>query len=99
MAEQSIDDLPGIAPPLLGLPIGEARRVARKRAAAQLWVKLVDSDEPQLQVVKQLPEPGDELGEDRVVKVEIATRPWIQFLPGVYQDVDEENADFLQRFL
>jgi phage tail-like protein len=99
MAEQIIDELPRIAPPLVGLPIGEARRVARKRAGAQLWVKLVDSDDPQLHVVKQFPEPGAELREDRVVKVEIATRPWIQFLPGIYQDADEENADFLQRFL
>jgi phage tail-like protein len=99
MAEQGIDDLPKIAPPLLGLPIGEARRVARKRAGAELWVKLVDSEEPQLHVVKQSPTPGEPLREDRVVKVEIATRPWIQFLPGVYQDSDEENADFLQRFL
>jgi phage tail-like protein len=31
--------------------------------------------------------------------VEIATRPWINYLPGIYQDADEENADFLQRFL
>jgi phage tail-like protein len=99
MAEQSIDDLPRIAPPLLGLPIGEARRVARKRAGARLWVKLVDSEDPQLHVVNQRPAPGEELGEDRLVKVEIATRPWIQFLPGIFQDADEENADFLQRFL
>jgi phage tail-like protein len=31
--------------------------------------------------------------------VEIATRPAINYLPGIYQDADEENADFLQRFL
>jgi phage tail-like protein len=34
-----------------------------------------------------------------VIKVEIASRPWIQYLPSIYQDADEENADFLQRFL
>lgn len=94
-----VDELPRIAPPLLGLPIGEARRVARKRAGAQLAVKLVDSEEKQLHVVRQFPEAGDDLDERRVMKVEIATRPWIQFLPGIYQDADEENADFLQRFL
>jgi phage tail-like protein len=94
-----VDELPLIAPPLLGLPIGEARRVARKRAGAKLTVKLVDSEEKQLHVVRQFPEPGDDLDEGRSIKVEIATRPWIQFLPGIYQDADEENADFLQRFL
>jgi len=99
MAEQNVDTLPRIAPPLLGLPIGEARRVARKRAGAELTIKLVDSEEKQLHVVRQLPESGDVLDERRAIKVEIATRPWIQFLPGIYQDADEENADFLQRFL
>jgi phage tail-like protein len=99
MAEQTVDTLPAIAPPLLGMPIGEARRVARKRAGATLEIKLVDSEEKQLHVVRQLPEAGDELSERRVIKVEIASRPWIQFLPGIYQDADEENADFLQRFL
>src|SRR2546428_5775674 len=99
MAEQSVDRLPLIAPPLVGLPIGEARRVARKRAGANLQIKLVDSEEKQLHGVRQFPEPGDELNDSRLVKVEVATRPWIQFLPGIFQDADEENADFLQRFL
>jgi phage tail-like protein len=50
-------------------------------------------------VVRQFPEAGDELNESRVIKVEIATKPWINYLPGIYQDADEEHADFLQRFL
>src|SRR2546425_1709756 len=99
MAEQTVETLPRIAPPLVGMPIGEARRVARKRAGATLAIKLVDSEEKQLHVVRQFPEPGDELNDSRLVKVEVATRPWIQFLPGIFQDADEENADFLQRFL
>src|SRR2546421_4260335 len=99
MAEQTVDTLPRIAPPLVGMPIGEARRVARKRAGATLAIKLVDSEEKQLHVVRQVPDAGDELNDERVIKVEIATRPWIQFLPGIYGDADEENADFLQRFL
>jgi len=99
MAEQSAETLPAIAPPLLGLPIGEARRMAKKRAGATLEIKLVDSEDKQLHVVTQDPDPGDVLDDRRVIKVEIATRPWIQYLPGIYQDADEENADFLQRFL
>jgi phage tail-like protein len=99
MAEQNAETLPAIAPPLVGLPIGEARRVAKKRAGATVEIKLVDSEEKQLHVVTQVPEPGDALDDRRVIKVEIATRPWIQYLPGIYQDADEENADFLQRFL
>src|SRR5438876_1259633 len=99
MAEQTVDTLPRIAPPLVGMPIGEARRVARKRAGATLAIKLVDSEEKQLHVVRQVPDAGDELNDERVIKVEIATRPAINYLPGIYQDSDEENADFLQRFM
>jgi len=99
MAELKLESLPAIAPPILGLPIGEARRLVKKRAGATLVVKLVDSEEKPLHVTRQFPEAGDELNEKREMKVEVSTRPWIQFLPGIYQDSDEENADFLQRFL
>src|SRR2546423_2999036 len=99
MAEQTVDTLPAIAPPLVGMPIGEARRMARKRAGATVEIKLVDSEEKQLHVVRQFPEAGDELSERRGIKVGIATPPWIPFLPRVFPDADEENADFLQRFL
>src|SRR5260370_10412326 len=98
MAEPILNP-PPIAPPLLGLPLGQARRVAKKRAQAKVEFKLVDSEEKALHVVRQFPEAGDELNDSRVIKVEIATRPWINYVPGIYQDADEENADFLQRFL
>src|SRR5260370_32563590 len=98
MAEPTLH-APPIAPPLLGLPLGQARRVAKKRAQAKVEFKLVDSEEKALHVVRQFPEAGDELNDNRVIKVEIATRPWINYVPGIYQDADEENADFLQRFL
>ena len=98
LAEQ-IFETPAIAPPLLGLPLGQARRVARRRAQARVEFKLVDSEEKALTVVRQYPEAGDALPQSRLIKVEIATRPWIDFLPGIYQDADEENADFLRRFL
>jgi phage tail-like protein len=92
-------DRPAIVPSLLGLPLGQARRAARRQAQATLEFKLVDSGEKALTVVRQFPEAGDEVPDSAVIKVEIASRPWIQFLPGIYQDADEENADFLQRFL
>src|SRR5438105_7080472 len=90
---------PPIAPPLLRLPLGEARRLAKRRAQATVEFKLVDSEEKALTVVRQVPEAGDELSDDRVIQVEIASRPWINYLPAIYQDADEENADFLQRLL
>ena len=98
MAEQPINT-PALAPPLLGLPLGEARRMAKKRSQAKVEFKLVESEAKALTVVRQFPEAGDELNDARVIKVEIATRPAINYLPGIYQDADEENADFLQRFL
>ncbi len=88
MAELPID-MPALTPPLVGLPLGQARRLARKRAQAKVEFKLVDSEEKALTVVRQYPEPGDELPDPRVIKVEIATRPWINHLPGIYQDADE----------
>src|SRR5882724_9339356 len=94
MAELPID-MPALTPPLVGLPLGRARRLARKRAQATVEFKLVDSEEKALTVVRQYPEPGDELSESRVIKVEIATRPWINCLPGIYQDADEENLEFV----
>jgi len=98
MAEQTWDT-PSITPSLMGLRLAEARRLAKKRSQATVEFKLVDSEEKALTVVRQYPEAGDELSPSRVIKVEIATRPWINYLPGIYQDADEENADFLQRFL
>src|SRR5437868_11404606 len=98
MAER-IFETPAIAPPLLGLPLGQARRLARRRAQARVEFKLVDSEEKALTVVRQYPEAGEALSPSRLIKVEIATRPWINYLPGIYQDADEEHADFLQRFL
>jgi phage tail-like protein len=98
MAETPINT-PALAPPLIGLPLGQARRMAKKRAQAKVEFKLVDSEAKALTVVRQFPEAGDELPDSRVIKVEIATRPAINYLPGIYQDADEENADFLQRFL
>src|SRR2546421_12845296 len=98
MAER-IFETPAVAPPLFGLPLGQARRVARRRAQARVEFKLVDSEEKALTVVRQYPEAGEALPPSRLIKVDIATRPWIDFLPGIYQDADEENADFLRRFL
>jgi len=98
MAEQPVN-LPALAPPLLGLPLGQARRLARKRADAKIEFKLVDSEAKALTIVRQFPEEGDELNDARLIKVEVASRPWINYLPGIYQDADEDNADFLQRFL
>src|SRR2546421_10045603 len=98
MAER-IFETPAVAPPLFGLPLGQARRVARRRAQARVEFKLVDSEEKAFTVVCQSPEAGEALPPSRLIKVDIATRPWIDFLPGIYQDADEENADFLRRFL
>src|SRR6267142_2209075 len=91
MAELPIE-MPALAPPLVGLPLGQARRLARRRAQARVEFRLVESEEKALTVVRQYPEPGDELPDPRVIKIEIATRPWINYLPGIYQDSDQENA-------
>src|SRR5439155_24910998 len=98
MAER-IFETPAVAPPLFGLPLGQARRVARRRAQARVEFKLVDSEEKAFTVVCQSPEAGEALPPSRLFKVDIATRPWFDFLTGFYHDADEENADFPRRFL
>src|SRR5437868_12876897 len=98
MAEQTVDTLPAIAPPLVGMPIGEARRVARKRAGATLTIKLVDSEDKQLPVGRQFPAADEALNGRRAIKGKFATRPLSLFFPGLYQAADVENAAFLQRF-
>src|SRR5437868_14783626 len=95
MAER-IFETPAVAPPLFGLPLGQARRVARRRAQARVEFKLVDSEEKAFTVVRQSPEAGEALPPSRLIKADIPTRPWIDFLPGIYQAADEEYADFLR---
>src|SRR5437764_11246290 len=60
---------------------------------------MIDSECNARTVGRQCPEACDELNDARVIKVEIATKPAINYLPGISQDADEENADFMQRFL
>jgi phage tail-like protein len=91
--------LPAIAPDLVGLTLADARRLARKRAGARIEFRVVESDEKMFSIVRQSPEPGGDLNDARVIKVELASRAWIHYLPAIYQDADEENGDFLQRFL
>ncbi len=90
---------PKIAPNLVGLSLGEARRLAKKRVGAKVDLRLVESDaaEPH-RVISQNPHAGEELS-NGTIQISVAARSWIQYLPGIYQDSDEENADFLKRFL
>src|SRR5260370_40856154 len=97
MAEQTINT-PALAPPLLGLPLGEARRVAKKRAQAKVEFKLVDSEAKALTVVRQHPEAGDELNHPRTIKGELASRPAFNYPPGLYQAAHRENDHFRQSF-
>jgi phage tail-like protein len=50
-------------------------------------------------VVGQSPAPGGKLPANRVIRVEVAQKSWVRHLPGIYQDSDEDHADFLRRFL
>jgi len=81
------------------MPIGEARRMARKRAGATVEIKLVESEEKQLHVVRQFSRrrrrafrAARHQGRDRHPALDPVPP---RRLPGA----DEENADFLQRFL
>ena len=88
---------PILAPNLVGSSLGDARRVAKKRAGAKLDIKLVESDAPTHTVIRQRPPFGEEV--DGTIQVDVAAKSWVGFLPGIYQDADEENADFLRRYL
>ena len=71
----------------------DARRLAKARADATLDVVVVETRDRPKTVVGQTPAAGEPLPADKVVRVEIAQPSWIRFLPGVFQDTDEEHAD------
>jgi phage tail-like protein len=100
MAEK-LDGAPEVpvTPDLVGELLWDARRLARARADASLEVVVVETRDRPRTVVGQAPSPGEPLPEDKVVRVEVAQPSWIRNLPGLYQDSDEEQADFLKRFL
>jgi phage tail-like protein len=86
-------------PDLVGELIWDARRLAKARADAKLDVVVVETKDRPKTVVGQYPPPGEPLPKDRTIKVEVAQSSWVRALPGIYQDTDEEHADFLKRFL
>ncbi len=88
-----------VAPDLIGELLWDARRLARARADARLDVVVVETRDRAKTVVGQDPAPGDPLPKSRVIRVEVALPSWLRNLPGIYQDTDEEHADFLRRFL
>lgn len=90
---------PKRTPQLVGELLWDARKLAKARADATLDVVVVETRDRPKTIVAQTPPAGDALPDDRVIRVEVAQPSWIRFLPGVYQDADEENSDFLKRFL
>ncbi len=88
-----------VAPDLVGELLWDARRLAKARADATLEVVVVETRDRAKTVVSQNPPPGAKLGPKRVIRVEVAQPSWLRSLPGIYQDTDEEHADFLKRFL
>ncbi len=88
-----------VAPNLVGELLWDARRLAKARANARLEVVVVETRDRPRTVVGQIPGAGDPLGDKRLIRVEVAQPSWIRSLPGIYQDTDEEQADFLKRFL
>lgn len=88
-----------VTPTLVGELLWDARRLAKARADATLEIVIVETRDRPKTVIDQIPAAGEPLPEDRVIMVEVALPSWIRALPGVFQDTDEENADFLKRFL
>lgn len=86
-------------PSLVGELLWDARRLAKARADATLDVMIVETRDRPKTVVGQSPAEGEPLPENKVIFVEVAMPSWIRSLPGIFQDTDEERADFLKRFL
>jgi phage tail-like protein len=99
-AQKAPESAAKIAPELVGLPIGEARAIVRKRLGIELDFKILERpDRIQGTIVAQKPPAGGEVDEEKGLLVEIAGDSWMRFLPGIYQDSDEDNGDFLKKFL
>lgn len=88
-----------MTPNLVGELLWDARRLAMAHAGCTLDVRVTETRERPRTVVAQSPPPGAPLPPDRVVRVDVSMPSWVRHLPGIFQDVDEEHADFLARFL
>jgi phage tail-like protein len=77
----------------------DARRLAKARADAKLDIVIVEARERPRTIVGQDPLPGLPLPANKTIRVEVSTPSWLRNLPGIYQDTDEEHADFMKRFL
>lgn len=87
------------APELLGLPVGDARALVRKRLGVELTLRLVERPDRILgTVVTQKPPAGGALTEE-TIHIDVAADTWMRFMPGVFQDADEDNGDFLKKFI
>lgn len=88
-----------LTPDLTGKSVAEARRIAHAQTGSVLDIKLAEAGDevPQLSVISQKPAPG--MPANGRIEVQLAAKNWIRWLPGLFQDADEENGDLLKRFL
>lgn len=99
MADDKVKGRPARTPALIGEMLWDGRRLAKARAGAKLDVVVVETRDRPRSIVGQSPPPGSPLPDNKTIRVEVAMPSWVRNLPGIYQDTDEENADFLKRFL
>ena len=86
-------------PNLIGVPLRRGRKLLDHAGFSIGEVVLRDSEDSHGTIVEQQPPPGEAADTTRPVRVGVAARSWLEFLPGIYQTENGAGRSFLQGFL
>lgn len=86
-------------PNLIGVPLRRGRKLLDHAGFSIGEVVFRDSEDSHGTIVEQQPPPGETADTARPVRVGVAARSWLEFLPGIYQNDNGAGRGFLEGFL
>jgi phage tail-like protein len=86
-------------PQLVGFPLRRARKLLDHAGLRVRDIVYRESDDSLGTVVEQYPLPGEPADRAKPVRVGVASRSWLEFLPALYQTQNGPGRNFLEGFL
>jgi phage tail-like protein len=86
-------------PKVTGVSLARARKLLEHAGLALDEVVYRESDDSLGTIVEQHPAPGASAESVRPVRLRVAGRSWLEFLPALYQEQTDDGEPFLGRFL
>ena len=86
-------------PNLIGVPLRRGRKLLDHAGFGIGEVVLRDSEDSHGLIVEQQPPPGETADTSSPVRLGVAARSWLEFLPGIYQAENGVGRGFLEGFL